>query len=147
MDDSTELEYVGFWLRVWAAIIDTILILLITAPLLLMVSGGQSWGSDITSTSPSDILISYVLPALAVIIFWSICQDRRRAKPGTERHPLSGLFRLDHPILRRLDLGRLRQEKAGMARQDGRYRGGAAQARPCRAGALRAITYSNQALP
>jgi uncharacterized RDD family membrane protein YckC len=78
MDDSTKLEYVGFWLRFWASVIDTILIMMIVTPLLLLLSGGQSWSSDITSTSPSDILISYVLPAVAVIIFWST----KHATPG-----------------------------------------------------------------
>lgn len=78
MDDPAELEYVGFWLRVWAALIDTILLMAVSAPLFLLLSGGQSWSSGITVTGPADILISYVFPALAVIIFWST----KHATPG-----------------------------------------------------------------
>lgn len=34
MNDSPELEYVGFWLRVWASVIDSVLVVAITIPLL-----------------------------------------------------------------------------------------------------------------
>ena len=32
--DPSEFEYAGFWIRVWAALIDTFLVVLITTPIL-----------------------------------------------------------------------------------------------------------------
>lgn len=67
-----ELEYAGFWVPTGATIIDTILILLITFPLLVSIYG---WAYiDLNKTGffagPDDFLISFVLPLIAVIIFW-----------------------------------------------------------------------------
>ena len=39
MEDQ-DLEYVGFWPRVGAAIIDTILLVLVTWPILIAIYGG-----------------------------------------------------------------------------------------------------------
>jgi len=43
---SAELEYVGFWPRVGAALIDTLLILVVTVPLVTAIYGKQYWISD-----------------------------------------------------------------------------------------------------
>jgi uncharacterized RDD family membrane protein YckC len=77
---AAQLEYVGFWARVGASLIDTLLVLLITVPLL------WAWiGSPFDLEQPTgfvetmaNILISYVGPAVAVIIFWIA----RQATPG-----------------------------------------------------------------
>jgi uncharacterized RDD family membrane protein YckC len=64
--------YAGFWIRAWASIIDTILILLITFPLLIAVYGTGYFdleNSDIIA-GPADFVISWVFPAIAVICFW-----------------------------------------------------------------------------
>ncbi len=65
-----ELQYAGFWIRVWAAIIDTVLLLAISWPILVAIYGpqyltGASWFYGIW-----DVLFSYILPAIAVIVFW-----------------------------------------------------------------------------
>jgi uncharacterized RDD family membrane protein YckC len=80
MDDSTELEYVGFWARVWATIIDSVLMLFLIAPLAKIVYGHGYFSYEYMTTlhEPKDILISYVLPALVVISFWSV----KHATPG-----------------------------------------------------------------
>ncbi len=80
MNDSTELEYVGFWPRVWASIIDTILIMLVTAPLARIVYGSGYFSYDYGATirGPEDFLITFVLPAIAVIAFWTA----KHATPG-----------------------------------------------------------------
>ncbi len=64
--DTAELEYVGFWARVWAAVIDTLLVMLICTPLVAWYYG------------PADIVINWVLPAIAIVIFWMY----RQATPG-----------------------------------------------------------------
>jgi len=66
----SEPQYAGFWVRTAASIIDTLLILLVTWPMLSMVYGPQYWEVEVFSLGPMDTLISYILPALAVIVFW-----------------------------------------------------------------------------
>lgn len=79
MNDQT-IEYAGFWIRVGAAIIDTLLIMVITLPLLVGIYGWDYFDADITGfiAGPADVLISWVLPAVAVILFWMY----RQATPG-----------------------------------------------------------------
>jgi uncharacterized RDD family membrane protein YckC len=74
---NEELEYVGFWLRVWASVIDTVLVLLLTLPLIRLFYGGGFTTPHDASTA-SDLLINAVLPALAVLLFWHY----RQATPG-----------------------------------------------------------------
>jgi uncharacterized RDD family membrane protein YckC len=79
--DETQYEYAGFWVRVGAALIDTILVAFLTMPLLRLVYGSGS--ADYLETGrlfqgPADFLISFVLPAVAVIVFWVA----RGATPG-----------------------------------------------------------------
>ena len=74
---AEELEYVGFWPRVGAAIIDTILILMIIGPLLTAFYGEEYWSNE-GLTGPMDVLLSYLFPAVATILFWVT----RQATPG-----------------------------------------------------------------
>ena len=60
--DTTQLrqvEYIGFWPRVLASIIDSILLMLVLAPFAGVLIGGTS-----------SVLINVLLPAVAVIVFW-----------------------------------------------------------------------------
>lgn len=75
---SVDLEYVGFWLRVGAAIIDTLLISIIIFPLLWAIYGPVYLTSDRLIQGPLDFLISWVGPAVAVVLFWIA----RQATPG-----------------------------------------------------------------
>ena len=77
---QVEARYAGFWIRVGAAFIDTILMFIIFIPLLLWIYGGEEllaraqsgdWGI-------TYYLIVYVLPAIAVILFWVA----KQATPG-----------------------------------------------------------------
>ena len=78
--NTQEIEYAGFWARTGAAIIDTILIALITIPLTVSIYGWDYFNSEATGViaGPADFLISYVTPAIAVIIFWIY----KQATPG-----------------------------------------------------------------
>ena len=76
--DTDELEYVGFWARVGAAMIDTLLLLVICVPLVTYIYGGSYWTSDALLHGPADFLINWLLPAIAVIVFWIY----RQATPG-----------------------------------------------------------------
>jgi len=79
MQDN-DFEYVGFWSRVGASIIDTIIIVIITAPALISIYGSDYFtDSDAPFIAgPADFLISWVFPAVAVILFWLY----KRATPG-----------------------------------------------------------------
>lgn len=73
-------EYAGFWIRTGATIIDTILIMIVTFPLLVSIYGWAYFDGENTGfiAGPADLLISWVLPAIAVILFWL----KKQATPG-----------------------------------------------------------------
>lgn len=78
--DSPELEYVGFWLRFWATIIDTVLITIVLWPIVRAYHGVDYW-PDVyayTGSGVRGLFLQIVLPAVAVIIFWVA----RQATPG-----------------------------------------------------------------
>jgi len=78
------IAYGGFWLRVAASMIDSLLIVVITMPLLYSIYGDSYFNPDQLSSGFWDVLISWLMPALAAILFW-------RAKGAT---PGKMIFRL-----------------------------------------------------
>lgn len=77
--EHRELEYVGFWVRVVASLIDTVLLVMIVAPLLVVIYGrGYLEMTGGAVRGAPDLLLSWVLPAVAVIAFWVA----RQATPG-----------------------------------------------------------------
>jgi len=89
------LVYAGFWIRVWASIIDSVLVLIVLYPLASLIPGvGTGWSSSgelfnqygqvnydamgMTVPGPLHVLLFWVLPAVVVIIFWIA----RSATPG-----------------------------------------------------------------
>lgn len=78
IQDNEEPVYVGFWARVGASIIDSILIMLVTMPLLIAVYGWAYFESTEFIKGPMELVISYLFPAIAVIVFWRY----RSATPG-----------------------------------------------------------------
>lgn len=77
---DTELEYVDFWPRVGASLIDMLIIGLVTAPLQYLVYGPSYF--TVQSEEPvrgiPDLLISFVLPFVGVVLFWL----KKQATPG-----------------------------------------------------------------
>jgi uncharacterized RDD family membrane protein YckC len=76
--DAGELEYVGFWPRVGASLIDTVLLLIVCVPLVTFIYGGSYWTSNAFLQGPADFLINWLLPAIAIVLFWIY----RQATPG-----------------------------------------------------------------
>ncbi len=76
--ETNDLEYVGFWLRVGAALIDTLLVSFLLVPVLTAIYGKEYWLSDAVLHGPADLLVNWVLPGVAVILFWVY----RQATPG-----------------------------------------------------------------
>ncbi|MBJ7278691.1 RDD family protein [Marinobacter salarius] len=65
-----EQEYAGFWIRTGAALIDSLLILVIVAPIISLIYGSEYWLSESFIVGFWDVVLNYVLPAIAVIVFW-----------------------------------------------------------------------------
>ncbi|MGF1875282.1 RDD family protein [Photobacterium frigidiphilum] len=80
MNEQTEskFEYVGFWARVGATLIDTIIILMISAPLMYMFYGDLYLYSDDFVLGFVDVIVNYIFPLVAVLIFWTY----KSATPG-----------------------------------------------------------------
>lgn len=76
---SAVIEYMGFWPRAGATLIDTVIVTLIIAPPLYLLYGPEYFSSSSTGIAGTgDLLISYVFPAVAVILFWRF----KSATPG-----------------------------------------------------------------
>ena len=69
-ESNVELKYAGFWVRVLASIIDTVLILLVTAPLLTVIYGNSYWTPESLVGGVWDVILNYVFPAIVIITFW-----------------------------------------------------------------------------
>jgi uncharacterized RDD family membrane protein YckC len=91
---------VGFWSRVGAALIDSILALILIMPLLILVYGMEYLDNEAFIAGPADLLISYGLPAVLSIVLWirfgatpgkmaigaSIVDARTGGKPSTSQY-------------------------------------------------------------
>ena len=82
VDRASDVRYVGFWARVLATIVDTVLLVAVTTPITYLAFGRNDLVLDLSATAPStnpaDLVISVALPAMIVIVFWI----RRQATPG-----------------------------------------------------------------
>ena len=72
------LEYAGFWICTAATLIDTALLLIVTMPPLLLIYGQNYMLSEAYVHGSWDLLFSHVMPAVAVILFWTY----KSATPG-----------------------------------------------------------------
>ena len=76
---SREPRYVGFWMRVFASIIDTLILVVFIGLIAFAVYGTQYLRLHYDGkTTLFDFLVQVLLPALAVIVFWRY----RGATPG-----------------------------------------------------------------
>ena len=75
---APDVEYVGFWARFGASLIDSILLAMVCWPVLTYIYGWGYWDSDKLIHGPADFLVSWLLPAIAVVVFWI----NRQATPG-----------------------------------------------------------------
>jgi uncharacterized RDD family membrane protein YckC len=78
---SERYQYAGFWVRVGAALVDTLLIMLITIPLLIVSYGFDTYWQAAQNgdfLGLGEIIISWVLPIAATIWFWL----KMQATPG-----------------------------------------------------------------
>ena len=76
--NESDYEYVGFWIRVGAFLMDSILILIIIGPILTVIYGEQYWSSEVLLKGYWDLILNLILPAIAIVLFWTY----RQATPG-----------------------------------------------------------------
>ncbi|MBA6224070.1 RDD family protein [Colwellia sp. MB02u-18] len=69
-DTDPRLQYVGFWLRFGASVIDSIILIMFTYPFLFLIYGGQYFDSAKSVQGFSDVMITYAFPIIATILFW-----------------------------------------------------------------------------
>lgn len=67
---NEDMAYAGFWIRVGASLIDTLLLAVVTLPILTIIYGQSYWMSESVVQGFWDTVFSYVFPAVAVIVFW-----------------------------------------------------------------------------
>jgi len=77
---TDSLEYLGFWARVGAALIDTVLVLVVTLPALVAIYGWTYFDKAQAGAGAGivDFLLSRIAPAVAVVAFWLY----KQATPG-----------------------------------------------------------------
>ena len=96
--NGSNIQYVGFWIRFLAVVLDTFILLAIITPLLWLAYGTEYFlpkelmdlsNPDILESlnklnsrpmvqGPMELIITYILPAVAVIILWRY----KSATPG-----------------------------------------------------------------
>ena len=146
MNDETlpgSADYVGFWMRFVAFLIDSIVVSIVIVPLLAVFYGWDLAAMSSGSNPVWDFLIQIVLPAVAVILFWRYkgatpgkmliaakivdAQDRATALDRQAGCPIHCVFRFLLHAGDRLRLDRDRPQEAGVSRQDCRHAGGPRQ--------------------
>lgn len=71
--------YAGFWIRVFASLVDSVLIAIVVMPFMRLIYGPAFFAADAPLImGPAHVLFVYVLPAIAVVVFWT----HRQATPG-----------------------------------------------------------------
>ena len=65
-----EQEYAGFWVRVGATLIDTVIIMIVLMVPLSFIYGEQYWLGDRYIRGFWDLMLGYVVPIVATIWFW-----------------------------------------------------------------------------
>lgn len=93
-------EYAGFWSRLLASLIDSVLVGVVIVPILLAVYGPEYFDGKSLLAGPLDFLLSWVLPAIAVIVFWihrdstpgKMALGMRIADATTGAHPTTGQY-------------------------------------------------------
>lgn len=71
-------DYVGFWARAGASLLDTLFLILLMAPLLWLLYGHEYFTTLHGLMGPADAAINYVMAPIIVLCFWVY----RSATPG-----------------------------------------------------------------
>ena len=75
---ETEQEYTGFWARVGASLIDTLILMAIITPTMVAIYGWGYFQSTQLSQGSAHLFMNWVFPIIAIIAFWIY----KQATPG-----------------------------------------------------------------
>jgi uncharacterized RDD family membrane protein YckC len=103
MSDQSSI-YAGFWIRFWAMVIDTLLLMVILLPLSYLLYG-EDFLFETQAFTPLNIFIHYALPMGALLLFWhyksatpakmlfslSIVNASNHGKPTTRQYILRNI--------------------------------------------------------
>jgi uncharacterized RDD family membrane protein YckC len=78
MANENTFDYVGFWPRVWAALLDALVFFLFNVSILYAIHGRGYFKMDIALRGPVDFLNTFVLASTFIFLFWIISS----ATPG-----------------------------------------------------------------
>ena len=76
--DKNNYEYAGFWVRVAASLIDSVLIIMVTFPVLYAIYGSAYIDGSMSELNPVKMFVEWILPVIATVIFWV----HKSATPG-----------------------------------------------------------------
>jgi uncharacterized RDD family membrane protein YckC len=76
--DLATVEYAGFWSRLLASVLDSILQAIVFTPVMIMFFGTEFLFNPERETGFGEFFVGNVLPAIAVILFWKY----KSATPG-----------------------------------------------------------------
>lgn len=63
-------EYAGFWIRVGATLIDCIVMFIVIGIPLTFIYGSEYWIDEQLLKGFWDLVLGYILPVVATILFW-----------------------------------------------------------------------------
>lgn len=69
-NQNPEYQYVGFWIRAVASIIDSLLLVMIITPLVMAIYGRSFWLDASAVTGFWYLVLNYVFPIIVIILFW-----------------------------------------------------------------------------
>ncbi|MES2322722.1 MAG: RDD family protein [Pseudomonadota bacterium] len=75
---ETEIEYAGFWIRLLATVIDSLLNATVTLPLMYAIYGPRYFDGESLIAGPAEVVICYIIPPIVVMTMWV----RFQATPG-----------------------------------------------------------------
>lgn len=76
--DTSGVQYAGFWVRVAAAIIDSVVQLSVVLSIVYFVYGADYWTGEPGLKGPLDVFLQFFFPLIFVIGFWKY----KSATPG-----------------------------------------------------------------
>ncbi len=97
--------YAGFWLRVWASLVDSVLMAILLIPLGLAIGPLSIESGPNSSFNPLDFVFGVITPAVATVLFWvyksatpgkmlikARIVDSRTGKPASPRQSIIRYF-------------------------------------------------------
>jgi uncharacterized RDD family membrane protein YckC len=71
INSMEEYEYAGFWIRVAAALIDTLLLVIVFSIPFTLIYGVDYWNPERQVQGAWDVLIQYLAPIVITVWFWT----------------------------------------------------------------------------